>query len=154
MADRAPLRSTGNSPVSSARTRKTYGAFHAADIIYVFNNLSRSPYPYANRNFDDTDQRVSDLMASYWVNFAVTGNPNGEGLPEWPVYTEAADEALEFGDDVTVRADIRKSKSGLDFFDRYYAAQRAARPKPTSDGRGACRCSCSVTVITSACRVL
>ena len=108
--------------VAPAADADQYGAFHAAEIIYVFNNLGRSPHRYANRDYDDTDQRVADLMVSYWVNFAATGNPNGEGLPAWPRYRDTADEALEFGDEVTVRHGIRKP--GLDFFDRYYAAHR------------------------------
>ncbi len=27
---------------------------------------------------------MSEAMASYWVNFVKTGNPNGNGLPNWP----------------------------------------------------------------------
>ena len=27
-------------------------------------------------------------MSSYWVNFAKTSNPNGEGLPEWKPYLD------------------------------------------------------------------
>jgi para-nitrobenzyl esterase len=98
------------------------GAFHAAEIIYVFDNLGKSPYPYANRAYDDTDRKVSQLMTSYWVNFAMSGNPNGEGLPAWPVYSRTTDQALEFGDTVQVRTGSRKDR--LDFMDRYYAGRR------------------------------
>jgi para-nitrobenzyl esterase len=99
------------------------GAFHAGEIIYVFDNLGKSPYPYANRGYTDVDRQLSNTMASYWVNFATTGNPNGKGLPEWPAYVREKDEALEFGDTVHVQAGIRKER--LDFMDRYYAEQRA-----------------------------
>lgn len=53
---------------------------------------------------------------------AATGNPNGEGLPEWPAYDPEADAALRIGDTITVERGIRKDR--LDFFDRYYVAQR------------------------------
>ena len=98
------------------------GAYHTAEIRYVFGNLDGAATPYAQ-----TDHQLSDLMVSYWVNFATIGDPNGEGLPEWPVYTEDTDQAMEFGDAQGVRRDIRKA--GLDFFDRYFAAMRAAAAK-------------------------
>ncbi len=62
--------------------RGHYGAFHAGEIAFVFGTLSQTPHP-----MQDGDQRLSDAMSSYWVNFATTGGPNGEGLPEWPAYT-------------------------------------------------------------------
>ena len=40
-------------------------AFHAAEIIYVFNNLGLSPYPYSNRDYDAVDGALSDQMAAY-----------------------------------------------------------------------------------------
>ena len=95
------------------------GAYHRAEIRYVFGNLDEASTPY-----EPTDHQLSDLMSSYWVNFATTGDPNGPGLPEWPVYTEDTDQAMEFGDSPQVRRGIRKG--GLDFFDRYFAAMRSA----------------------------
>jgi para-nitrobenzyl esterase len=100
------------------------GAYHAAEIVYVFGNLGKSPYPYANRSYDEVDRKLSNLMRSYWVNFATNGDPNGEGLPAWPASMRTADEALEFGDTVQVRKDVRSER--LDFMDKYYAARRTA----------------------------
>jgi para-nitrobenzyl esterase len=56
------------------------GAGHAAEIPYVFRTLGSSP---ARRRFVGAtrpeDRAMSDLMSSYWVNFAKTGDPNGPG---------------------------------------------------------------------------
>ena len=38
-------------------------------------------------------------LQAYWTNFAKTGDPNGEGLPEWPVYDLEARRYLEFTND-------------------------------------------------------
>ena len=110
------------SRVPPAPDADRYGAYHTAEIPYVFDNFGVSPHPYANRDYTDTDRRLSDILASYWVNMAATGDPNGEGLPEWPAYDPEADAALHIGDTITVERGIRKDR--LDFFDRYYAAQR------------------------------
>jgi para-nitrobenzyl esterase len=45
-------------------------------------------------------------MAQYWVNFASTGSPNGEGLPVWPLYTAEGGEYMELGDDVREGEDL------------------------------------------------
>ena len=71
-----------------------YGAFHASEIAYVFENLL-PPRPW-----EDTDRKLSEAVSSYWVNFATTGNPNGKGLPAWPVYDEKKDLALGLGDEI------------------------------------------------------
>ena len=38
-------------------------------------------------------------MLTYWVNYAKTGNPNGEGLPQWPPFTKDAPLTMNFRDD-------------------------------------------------------
>jgi para-nitrobenzyl esterase len=35
-------------------------------------------------------------MMRYWTNFAKTGNPNGEGLPEWRSYDPNNKEKMHF----------------------------------------------------------
>ena len=99
-------------------------AFHAAEIVYVFNNLGRIPYPYANRDYDDRDRALSNTMADTWVRFAATGNPNGEGLPAWPVYTPEGHPTMVFGD--TSEAGPHPAATQLDFVDAFQAGRRAA----------------------------
>ena len=59
------------------------------------------------------------------MNFAATGNPNGESLVKWPAYSGKDDQALEFGDQIAVRSEV--NKVGLDFFDGYYQSLAEAK---------------------------
>lgn len=74
--------------------KNDFGAFHAADLWYAFGTLDRNWRP-----FDDIDYRISENMIDYFTNFVKTGNPNGEGLPEWKPITEDYQMSLLFGDE-------------------------------------------------------
>lgn len=78
------------------------------EIAYVFGTF---PWPFS---WDDADHKLSDMISSYWVNFATTGNPNGEGLPRWPAYSAQSDQALELGDKNF--GALRNQQSRLGFF--------------------------------------
>ena len=67
------------------------GAGHAAEIPYVFGTLGTFSGPSGLIGAPQPEDRaMSDLMSSYFVNFAKTGDPNGPGLPKWPAFTESA----------------------------------------------------------------
>jgi para-nitrobenzyl esterase len=95
------------------------GAYHAAEIIYVFDNLHRGDRPYT-----EVDHELADAISNYWVNFAATGDPNGAGLPEWPSYDSESDPYMDFGD--TVEARFGLYPEAYELWSRYYAAQRGA----------------------------
>jgi para-nitrobenzyl esterase len=77
------------------RDSERYGAFHSAELVYVFNNLDSVKRPWT-----ETDRKQAETMSSYWVNFATTGDPNGKGLPHWPAFGSSPERGIELGDTV------------------------------------------------------
>lgn len=80
---------------ASMKERMQYGPAHGTDIAFAFDNL-RAP----NRaTVAPEDKEVARMMNAYWVNFAKTGNPNGNGLPEWPLYSPKTNWILDIQSD-------------------------------------------------------
>jgi para-nitrobenzyl esterase len=77
------------------KERMRFGPGHGTDISYAFDNL-RAPN---GSTVAPEDKEVARMMNAYWVNFARTGNPNGIGLPKWPVYTPQRNEILDIQSD-------------------------------------------------------
>jgi para-nitrobenzyl esterase len=80
---------------ASMKQRMPYGPGHGTDVSYVFDNL-RAPN---GATVAPEDKEVARIMNAYWVNFAKTGDPNGNGLPEWPVYSRKKNEILDIQPD-------------------------------------------------------
>jgi len=107
------------------RTPRTpNGANHGDEIAYVFKNLGGPaigvPGPPPPVRPEDT--RISDLMSSYWVNFAKKGDPNGAGLPVWPAFDEKEQKTMIFDKAPSARPHPNLDK--LKAFDAYYAKLR------------------------------
>ena len=79
--DRAPLTPQG---WFGERDSRDAGAFHAGELLYVFDNLHAFPWL-----IEDADRALAKLASSYWINFVTNGDPNGPGLPRWPSYRSA-----------------------------------------------------------------
>jgi para-nitrobenzyl esterase len=86
--------------LAEARRGKQPGVAHTDDIAFVLQTLdNESGLEFVSAR----DREISQLMSAYWVQFARTGNPNREDLPDWPVYTEEQGRILEIGDTLVVR---------------------------------------------------
>ena len=85
-------------------------AFHSCDLRYVFETLSGSWRPYGAR-----DREAAAQLAQYLANLARTGNPNGEGLPEWKRASRGRARVLRIAPEGTAtgRADYVKMTRNL-----------------------------------------
>ena len=61
-------------------------------------------------------------MASYWTNFAKSGNPNGVDLPNWPNFTPANETALLIGGNIA--PGMVPDEADLQAIDRLYGTAR------------------------------
>ena len=96
------------------------GAVHSAEIEYALGNLATNTV-YA---WTPDDQQVSATMQSYFANFITTGDPNGAGLPKWPVGAASAN-----GDVQRLRIDVEsraepEPRARYRFLEEFFTAPR------------------------------
>jgi len=101
--------------------RRMLGAFHASEIPYVFMTQD----VVGTATYDDKEHELGRAMSAYWAQFAATGDPNGAGRPAWPKYDAASDRHIEFGDQIAVKANLRKP--AVDLFERIALERRGMR---------------------------
>ena len=88
--------------IGTDRSAAEQWAWHSSEQFYVFNSM-RDGVP-ASRDWRDWDYELAEKMNQYWVNFITNGDPNGEGLAQWP----EADENMgyiDFGAGITVHSE-------------------------------------------------
>jgi para-nitrobenzyl esterase len=95
------------------------GATHGSEAQYVFQNL------LAPRAWTDLDHQVSDMLSSYWVNFAANGDPNGKGLAKWPAFDDRkSDRPMVLGDQAEVGP--APNQAQLAFFESIYEKEHGS----------------------------
>jgi para-nitrobenzyl esterase len=81
------------------------GSHHGAEIAFLFQR------PALRDNA--AEMGISHSMGQYWIQFAATGNPNGQGLPSWPAYRTDSEEMIDFADDIHVLKGHRNEQLDL-----------------------------------------
>jgi para-nitrobenzyl esterase len=90
-------------------------AYHSAEIEYVFGTLDSKKLPWRAE-----DYKLSEIVGTYWTNFAKTGNPNGDGTAVWPQYEEKSGyQVIHLL--ATPRAAGDKQKEQFEFLDKVAA---------------------------------
>jgi para-nitrobenzyl esterase len=97
--------------------RAGYGSPHGQDVAYVFKHLDAS-----NPQTTKTDLEISEAMATYWTNFARYGDPNGEGVPVWPAFSDANSVVMYLSQ--TPHTGPVPSAESLKSLDAYFAWRR------------------------------
>jgi para-nitrobenzyl esterase len=93
---------------------------HTVELPYVFGEL------YSPRmSWTHDDHVISELMISYWTNFAKTGDPNGPGLPRWPPAGADGQQSMHFGTSTAQMGEIGALQQ-LQALDEVYKKVRPA----------------------------
>lgn len=95
---------------ANAQQRSPYGAGHGSEVSFAFNTLNARWGPPAEPTAQEKE--LAKNMNIYWTNFAKTGNPNGEGLPNWSLYNNKNQDMLDIELDgkIVNKPDPRKAR--------------------------------------------
>ena len=111
---------TQSPPFPAQSVYAGWGPSHFAELWYVFDHLDQQPWRWTAG-----DRRLAEVMASYWINFARIGDPNGPGLPLWPAYENARPQAQYLGDPIKPGGVADLDTLGV--IDAAYASVRSSR---------------------------
>jgi len=81
--------------VAESLRPKTVGASHASELPFLFGTLDAR----YGKDVTQQDRDAGREFRSYIVNFIKTGNPNGNGLPQWIQYNSARSDLMVFTPD-------------------------------------------------------
>lgn len=99
------LGAAGQAPPSASAAPS--GAVHSAEIQYAMGNLTLDKR-YA---WGPADYKVSEILQGYFANFIKTGNPNGSGLPNWPVYSRDTNyQRMRLGEDTRAEPEPHRAR--------------------------------------------
>uniref|UniRef100_A0A667HMG0 Carboxylic ester hydrolase n=1 Tax=Lynx canadensis TaxID=61383 RepID=A0A667HMG0_LYNCA len=88
-------------------------ADHSDEIRFVFGGAFLKGDIVMFEGATEEEKLLSRKMMRYWANFARTGDPNGEGVPLWPAYTQS-EQYLKL--DLNVSVGQKLKEQGVEFW--------------------------------------
>jgi para-nitrobenzyl esterase len=97
---------------------------HAMELLYVFGDYDNTTGWWSfmhglaaqsgakdpdDPGLTEADRRISETMMKMWARFAETGDPDLEGVVEWPLYNPASDEYMYFADPLEIKTGFSKT---------------------------------------------
>ena len=98
---------------------------HAMEVLYVFGDYDNRSgwwllmYGLASQSgakdsddpgLTEADRKVSEAMMNMWTQFAGTGDPNVEGMVQWPVYSKEGDKYMYIADPLEIKTGFSEIK--------------------------------------------
>ncbi|MGD2132002.1 MAG: carboxylesterase family protein [Maricaulaceae bacterium] len=96
---------------------------HTLDLPFMFDNVDRAER-LTGPETDET-RAMADAMANAWISFARNGDPNHDGIPQWPTYDLASRSVMHFEVPATVVEDPFRSER--EYMNRYDSVRATAR---------------------------
>ncbi|MXO66590.1 carboxylesterase/lipase family protein [Altericroceibacterium endophyticum] len=95
------------SPAQGGKLRSPHGV----EVPMVFDNVAEAYSSIGERAA--SAQQLADVMSAYWANFARSGNPNGDCLPDWPEYAADSRATMIFDTEISTSNDPLKAEQLL-----------------------------------------
>ena len=98
---------------------------HAMEVLYVFGDYDNRTGWWSfmhslakesgakdpnDPGLSEADRNVSEAMMKMWTQFARTGDPNVEGMIQWPAYNKEDDKYMYFAEPLEIKTGFSKIK--------------------------------------------
>ncbi len=91
-----------------------WGAFHGSELAFVYGNFEFMGIKF----FSKANAAYAKKVIAYWADFAKTGTPKPEGLPEWTRFNPQIGNHLLFGED-NISMSENYQKEACDLMESY-----------------------------------